>query len=149
MDQTRVADLAKDNRAQDDSNRAGVNQSQVNSQRGADEKIQLKRDSDITARNRNERESQSQSPSPATQSAATGGRQASAEAPETRSAGGRKFTRQGNSWVDNKFKSSMYVKTISRGSAEFDALDSGLRAIARQLSGQVIVVWKNKAYLIR
>ena len=69
--------------------------------------------------------------------------------PETRSAGGRKFRRQGNGWVDTKFKSSMPVKSIARGSSEFNELDSGLRSIAQQLSGQVIVVWKNKAYLIK
>ena len=69
--------------------------------------------------------------------------------PETRSAGGRKFRRQGNSWVDSKFKSSMPVKSISRGSSEFGELDSGLRAIAQQLGGEVLVVWKNKAYLIK
>jgi len=69
--------------------------------------------------------------------------------PETRSAGGRKFKRQGSLWVDAKFKSSMTLKSISRGSSEFDALDSGLRSIAQQLGGEVIVVWKNKAYLIK
>jgi hypothetical protein len=145
MDQARQnqSDIAKD-RSQDD-NRNVVNQSQINAQRGADNKVQLKRDEETTTRNRNERDA----PAPATQSAGAGRREAAPEAPETRSAGGRKFTRQGNSWVDNKFKSSMYVKTISRESTEFDALDSGLRSIARQLGGQVIVVWKNKAYLIR
>jgi hypothetical protein len=69
--------------------------------------------------------------------------------PETRSAGGRKFKRQGSLWVDAKFKSSMTLKSISRGSSEFDSLDSGLRSIAQQLGGEVIVVWKNKAYLIK
>jgi hypothetical protein len=69
--------------------------------------------------------------------------------PDTRSAGGRKFRRQGNGWVDSKFKSSMTLKSISRGSSEFNELDSGLRSIAQQLGGQVIVVWKNKAYLIK
>lgn len=71
------------------------------------------------------------------------------EVPQTRSAGGRKFRRQGNAWVDQKFKSSMTLKSISRGSEEFDALDSGLRSIAQQLGGEVIIVWKGKAYLIK
>jgi hypothetical protein len=69
--------------------------------------------------------------------------------PETRAAGGRKFKRQGGAWVDAKFKSSMTLRSISRGSSEFDALDSGLRSIAQQLGGEVIVVWKKKAYLIK
>jgi len=68
---------------------------------------------------------------------------------ETRSAGGHKFRRQGNSWVDQKFKSSMSLKNIARGSAEFSSLDSGIRSIAQQISGEVIVVWKGKAYLIK
>lgn len=74
---------------------------------------------------------------------------ANTEESATRSAGGRKFRRQGNAWVDQKFKSSMTLKSVSRGSEEFGALDSGLRAIAQQLGGEVIVVWKGKAYLIK
>jgi len=69
-------------------------------------------------------------------------------APETRSVGGRKFRRQGSSWIDLKFKTSMSLRTITRGSDEFASLDSGLRSIASQLSGEIIVVWKNKAYRI-
>jgi len=68
---------------------------------------------------------------------------------ETRSASGHKFRRQGNAWVDQKFKSSMSLKNIARGSAEFSSLDSGIRSIAQQISGEVIVVWKGKAYLIK
>src|SRR5258707_531068 len=70
------------------------------------------------------------------------------ESPQTRSAGGRKFTRQGNRWIDQKFKSTMSLTNISRGSDGFAALDNGLRSIAQQLGGEVIVVWKGKAYLI-
>jgi len=66
-----------------------------------------------------------------------------------RSVGGHKFRRQGNSWVDQKFKSSMTLRNISRGSDEFAALDSGVRSIAQQLGGEVIVVSKGKAYLIK
>jgi hypothetical protein len=73
----------------------------------------------------------------------------SEEAPETRSVGGRKFKRQGNAWVDSKLKSSMSVRTVGRGSEEFDKLDSGLRSIAKQLSGEIVVVWKGKAYRIK
>jgi len=78
-----------------------------------------------------------------------GTRSSSEEAPETRSVGGRKFKRQGNAWVDSKLKSSMSVRTIGRGSEEFDNLDSGLRSIAKQLSGEIVVVWKGKAYRIK
>ncbi|HKO36537.1 MAG TPA: zf-HC2 domain-containing protein [Pyrinomonadaceae bacterium] len=78
-----------------------------------------------------------------------GTRSSSEETPETRSVGGRKFKRQGNAWVDSKLKSSMSVRTVGRGSEEFDKLDSGLRSIAKQLSGEIVVVWKGKAYRIR
>jgi hypothetical protein len=71
------------------------------------------------------------------------------ESPQTRSVGGHKFRRQGNSWVDQKFKSSMTLRNISRGSDDFAALDSGVRSIAQQLGGEVIVVSKGKAYLIK
>lgn len=71
------------------------------------------------------------------------------EAPQMRSVGGRKFQRQGNAWVDVKFKSSMSVKNVARASDDFASLDSGLRSIAQQLGGEVVVVWKGKAYRIR
>ena len=75
--------------------------------------------------------------------------EATEEAPESRSVGSRKFKRQGNAWVDSKFKSSMSVRNVERESEEFDKLDSGLRSIAQQLSGEIVVVWKGKAYRIR
>jgi hypothetical protein len=65
------------------------------------------------------------------------------------SVGGRKFRRVGNVWVDLKFKSSMTVTTVSRRSDTFEELDSKIRSIAQQLSGEVLVVWKGKAYRIR
>ena len=71
------------------------------------------------------------------------------EEAQTRSVGGRKFRKQGNAWVDQKFKSSMTLKSVARSSDEFNSLDSGLRSIAQQLGGEVIVVWKGKAYVIK
>ena len=68
--------------------------------------------------------------------------------PETRAVGGRKFRRQGSVWVDTKFKSSMSVMNVSRGSDEYRALNSGVRAIAEQLGGDIIIVSKGKAYRI-
>ena len=82
-------------------------------------------------------------------SAGSDGRRPAEESSQTRSVGGRKFRRQGNAWVDQKFKSSMTLKGITRGSDEFANLDSGLRSIAQQLGGEIIVVWKGKAYLIK
>jgi hypothetical protein len=76
-------------------------------------------------------------------------RSKSEEVPETRSVGGHKFRKQGNAWVDMKFKSSMAVTNVARGSEEFNALDSDLRSIAEKLGGEVIVLRKGKAYRIR
>jgi hypothetical protein len=43
----------------------------------------------------------------------------------------------------------MPLKNVSRGSEDFTALDAGVRSIAQQLSGEVIIVWKGKGYLIK
>jgi hypothetical protein len=71
------------------------------------------------------------------------------EEADTRTVGGRKFKRQGNAWIDVKLKSSMSIKTISRGSDEFEKLDARLRSISQQFSGPIVVVWKGKAYRIQ
>jgi len=81
--------------------------------------------------------------------ATSAARRESESAPETRSAGGHKFRRQGNAWVDSKFKSSMSITNVARGSDAFRALDSALRSMAEQLGGEVLVVSKGKAYRIR
>jgi hypothetical protein len=147
MDRSRAGEMSKDVRAADDLNRAAVNQPSTVLRSGADEKAAPGREANTRSKDSNAKEGRGQAA--ATQSAGAGSRTASEEAPQTRSAGGRKFRRQGNAWVDAKFKSSMTVKSVARGSSEFDALDSGLRSIAQQLGGEVIVVWKNKAYLIK
>src|SRR6266481_2393909 len=149
MDRARVAtETDKDNRGGSDSSRA-VNQPAR--KRASDEKAKgPRRDVENNVVNRNSSDVQSGAAN--TQGAVTLNRAATAtegKLPETRSAGGRKFRRQGNAWVDARFKSSMSVKSIARGSSEFASLDSGLRSIAQQLGGEVIVVWKGKAYLIR
>lgn len=143
------AGTGKDIQAEDDSRRATVNQAPAN--RGpADEKFKgPRRDQDNSVAN-NRSSNEVRGNAAKAQPAADANRESAEEkAPETRSVGGRKFKHQGNVWVDAKFKSSMTVKSISRRSSEFDALDSGLRSIAQQLGGEVIVVWKNKAYLIK
>jgi hypothetical protein len=147
-DRGREAEAGKDNREDDKSHIAVIQRPA--SKRAGDEKVKgPRRDLENTAAmNRNSNEVRG---GPAkTEGVLTMKPSSAEEKPsETRSAGGRKFRRQGSAWVDAKFKSSMTLKTISRGSTEFDALDSGLRSLAQQLSGEVIVVWKNKAYLIK
>jgi len=78
-----------------------------------------------------------------------GNDRSSSDEPATRSVGGRNFQKQGTAWVDQKYKQSMGLRTVARGSDEFKKLDGGLRTIADQLGGPVIVVWKGKAYFIR
>jgi len=68
---------------------------------------------------------------------------------ETRVVSGKRFTRDGGAWVDTAYNASRSAIRVSRGSEQFRALvadEPGLREIADQLSGVVIVVWKNRAY---
>jgi hypothetical protein len=124
------------------------NQAPPSPRRAADEKAKgPMRNMESNAINRNENAGRAEPPK--MMNSAGADRASTEETPQTRSAGGKKFRRQGAAWVDQKFKSSMTLKNVSRGSDEFAALDSGLRSIAQQLGGEVIVVWKGKAYLIK
>ena len=70
---------------------------------------------------------------------------------ETRKVSGRRFRRQGNAWIDTAYDSSRATTSVARGSEQFRALiadEPGIRAIAEQLGGDVIVVWKGRAYRI-
>ena len=71
---------------------------------------------------------------------------------ETRAVMGRHFTRDGDAWVDTAYDPARATVRVSRGSDQFRALvadEPGIRSIAEQLSGVVIVVWKNRAYRIQ
>lgn len=71
---------------------------------------------------------------------------------DTRTVSGRRFRRQGGTWIDTGYQSSMATTTVARGSEQFRALvadEAGIRAIASQLPGEVVVVWKGRAYRIR
>ena len=71
---------------------------------------------------------------------------------ETRSVMGRQFTREGDAWVDTAYQPSRATVRVARGSDQFRALvadEPGLRTIAEQLNGVVIVVWKSRAYRIQ
>lgn len=141
----RSSDVSKDGVDNEDRVRLAANRAPA-SKRGGEEKLKgPRRDMDSNAAlNRNADERSRNVAGNATQSITTEDKPV-----ETRSAGGRKFRRQGNSWVDLKYKPSMPVKSIARGSSEFNELDSGLRSLVQQLGGQVLVVWKGKAYSIR
>lgn len=71
---------------------------------------------------------------------------------EMRSVSGKQFRRQGNAWVDTAYESSQATITVRRGSEQYRALiadEPGIRTIAEQLGGEVVVVWKSRAYRIR
>ena len=136
----RAGDFAK--ARDEDSNRAAANQPATENKQDASKRAPIS--SEVASARRG---GVGESRVEARKSAAT--RSSSEEAPETRSVGGRKFKRQGSAWVDSKLKSSMSVRTVGRGSEEFEKLDSGLRSIAKQLSGEIVVVWKGKAYRIK
>jgi len=71
---------------------------------------------------------------------------------ETRTVSGRRFVREEDAWVDTAYESSRATTKVARGSDQFRALvadEPGIRAIAEQLNGVVIVVWKNRAYRIQ
>ena len=71
---------------------------------------------------------------------------------ETRSVMGRQFTREDDAWVDTAYQPSRATVRVARGSDQFRALvadEPGLRTIAEQLNGVVIVVWKSRAYRIQ
>jgi hypothetical protein len=70
---------------------------------------------------------------------------------ETRTVSGRHFRHQSNAWIDTAYDSSRATINVARGSEQFRSLvadEPGIRAIAAQLAGEVIVVWKGKAYRI-
>lgn len=71
---------------------------------------------------------------------------------ETRSAGGREFRRQNGVWVDTAYNPGGAVVNIARGSEQYRSLvadEPGVKTIADQLPGPIIVVWKGRAYRIR
>lgn len=74
-----------------------------------------------------------------------------AKSAEKRSVGGKQFVRRGGAWVDTAY-SSQATTNVRRGSEQYRALSAdepGLRDIANQLGGEVIIVWKGRAYRIR
>ena len=71
------------------------------------------------------------------------------ERSESRTVSGKRFNRQNNSWVDVAYQQSRGTTNVKRGSEQYRALiadEPGLRTFAEQLGGEVIVVWKGRAY---
>lgn len=71
------------------------------------------------------------------------------ERSESRTVSGKRFVRQNNSWIDAAYQGSRTTTNVKRGSEQYRALvadEPGLRPFAEQLGGEVIVVWKGRAY---
>ena len=71
---------------------------------------------------------------------------------ETVSVAGRRFRKNGSVWIDLAYNSSQGTTNVTRGSEQYRALiadEPGIRTIAEQLKGEVIVVWKGHIYRIR
>jgi len=66
----------------------------------------------------------------------------------TRSVGGKTFSNRSGAWYDAAYHGQA-TTNVGRGSDEFRKLDGGLRSIANNLGGVVVVVWKGKAYRIQ
>jgi len=143
----RERDAAKDVTRAEEENRIAVNkiaparrpsdQKQKGPSRGLENQVNMQA-------NQNQAEGRAETPK-----STAGDDKRSSDEPATRSVGGHKFQKQGTAWVDQKYKASMTLRTVVRGSDEFNGLDSDLRSIAQQLGGTVIVVWKGKAFLFR
>ncbi len=70
---------------------------------------------------------------------------------EKRNVSGRQFIRRDGAWVDTAYRSQA-TTVVRRGSEQYRALvadEPGLRTIAHELGGEVIIVWKGRAYRIR
>lgn len=71
---------------------------------------------------------------------------------DTRSVAGRRFRKERGIWTDTAYDSSTATVNVARGSEQFRALvadEPEIKKIAEQLDGEVIVVWKGRAYRIR
>jgi hypothetical protein len=66
----------------------------------------------------------------------------------TRRSGGKTFHNSNGAWYDSAYNGQA-TTNVHRGTDEFKKLDSGLRSIANDLGGVVVVVWKNKAFRIQ
>ena len=70
---------------------------------------------------------------------------------ETRTVAGRRFRKQGGVWIDTAYNSQSLTE-FRRGSEQYRGLvgdEPAIKQIADELDGEIIVVWKGKAYKIR
>lgn len=67
--------------------------------------------------------------------------------PVTRLVGGKTFDNRDGAWYDRAYRNQP-TTNFRRGTDPYKKLDSGLRSIADNLGGTVVLVWKDKAYRI-
>jgi hypothetical protein len=65
-----------------------------------------------------------------------------------RNVGGKTFELRQGAWYDSSY-SGQKTKNVRRSSDDYRKLDGGLRSIADNLGGTVVVVWNGKAYRIQ
>lgn len=65
----------------------------------------------------------------------------------TRVVGGKTFENRDGAWYDRAYKNQK-TNNYRRGTDDYKKLDSGLRLIADNLGGTVVMMWKAKAYRI-
>jgi hypothetical protein len=65
-----------------------------------------------------------------------------------KTAGGKKFEYRDGVWYDTAY-TGQNKKDVKRGTEKFLRLDAGLRSIADQIGGTVVVVWNGQAYKIK
>lgn len=89
---------------------------------------------------------------PANKRAVNNADSSSAAPPALRRINGRDFRRQGTRWIDAAYVPSQSTTNITRGSEQYLTVvgaEPGIGKIAAQLDGEIIVVWKGRAYRIR
>jgi hypothetical protein len=121
-------------------------------------KAQDRRAGDVAGRSaaRNEAPSPAKAPAPSAGSiaplrGATPGERDRSDA-EDRSVAGRRFRRERGIWIDTGYSSGTSTVNVARDSEQYRALiadEPSLKTIAEALDGQIIVVWKGRAYRIR
>jgi hypothetical protein len=75
-------------------------------------------------------------------------KKSSSDAETTRQVSGKTFRKVGGTWFDSEYGTQKQI-SVRRGTNDYRKLDSGLRSIADQFSGTVVVLWKSKAYRIQ
>jgi hypothetical protein len=65
-----------------------------------------------------------------------------------RTAGGKKFELRDGIWYDTSY-TGQGKKDVKRGTEKYIRLDAGLRNIADQIDGTVVIVWNGQAYRIK